>query len=585
MGKKNKVKYKKVINESLEKPFLNNKDINSGVNLSSTRTDNDLYNSVGDMMNIANSFYSEITRNLTASEYIPNWRRLAGMNIQVLEAKEQIINESIVSDSGDMIIKVDFDSENISEDIGEIIVKEWKLLYSRLGLEDRLDDLFDQWYIDGVLIGENVYDNSNMKNGILKVDILNPIGFTQVTDKKTGEVKYKKTTNNAMTYDNKKREWTEEQISFSNSGIYDSTLGIYLSYLNYAMRPINQLNALENAVIVYALTRSTEKLVYYVDVGNLPEPKARAKIAQIATENTTSEQYDVQTGRVINNRDQIKLRKEIYLGTRDGSRGTKVENLSASSMNINELSILENFKDNVWESLRVSKNRRKKDSMTMFSDHSVVENEELNFYKFIVKLRKKFVVFFRDIFKKHLIAKEIITEEEWEDVYKYAIKFIFANNNNYAEIKDNMKLMSKIDLLNSLEMYIDAEGNPEGLKIFNKEYVLKNFLKFTNEELEEMKPKSNNNSYNNDNNFDGDNTNNTNNTDNPDEDPNVDSTDENPNYNNPDKANESQEINERHISLSDLEDVIKDLQDGDEIVEPRSGIKFKFENGRLVEYK
>lgn len=585
MGKKNKVKYKKVINESLEKPFLNNKDINSGVNLSSTRTDNDLYNSVGDMMNIANSFYSEITRNLTASEYIPNWRRLAGMNIQVLEAKEQIINESIVSDSGDMIIKVDFDSENISEDIGEIIVKEWKLLYSRLGLEDRLDDLFDQWYIDGVLIGENVYDNSNMKNGILKVDILNPIGFTQVTDKKTGEVKYKKTTNNAMTYDNKKREWTEEQISFSNSGIYDSTLGIYLSYLNYAMRPINQLNALENAVIVYALTRSTEKLVYYVDVGNLPEPKARAKITQIATENTTSEQYDVQTGRVINNRDQIKLRKEIYLGTRDGSRGTKVENLSASSMNINELSILENFKDNVWESLRVSKNRRKKDSMTMFSDHSVVENEELNFYKFIVKLRKKFVVFFRDIFKKHLIAKEIITEEEWEDVYKYAIKFIFANNNNYAEIKDNMKLMSKIDLLNSLEMYIDAEGNPEGLKIFNKEYVLKNFLKFTNEELEEMKPKSNNNSYNNDNNFDGDNTNNTNNTDNPDEDPNVDSTDENPNYNNPDKANESQEINERHISLSDLEDVIKDLQDGDEIVEPRSGIKFKFENGRLVEYK
>jgi len=582
MGKKNKVKYKKVINESLEKPFLNNKDINSGVNLSSTRTDNDLYNSVGDMMNIANSFYSEITRNLTASEYIPNWRRLAGMNIQVLEAKEQIINESIVSDSGDMIIKVDFDSENISEDIGEIIVKEWKLLYSRLGLEDRLDDLFDQWYIDGVLIGENVYDNSNMKNGILKVDILNPIGFTQVTDKKTGEVKYKKTTNNAMTYDNKKREWTEEQISFSNSGIYDSTLGIYLSYLNYAMRPINQLNALENAVIVYALTRSTEKLVYYVDVGNLPEPKARAKIAQIATENTTSEQYDVQTGRVINNRDQIKLRKEIYLGTRDGSRGTKVENLSASSMNINELSILENFKDNVWESLRVSKNRRKKDSMTMFGDHSAVENEELNFYKFIVKLRKKFVVFFRDIFKKHLIAKEIITEEEWEDVYKYAIKFIFANNNNYAEIKDNMKLMSKIDLLNSLEMYIDAEGNPEGLKIFNKEYVLKNFLKFTNEELEEMKPKSNNNSYNNDNNFDG---NNTNNTDNTDEDPNVDSTDENPNYNNPDKANESQEINERHISLSDLEDVIKDLQDGDEIVEPRSGIKFKFENGRLVEYK
>lgn len=495
MGRKKKIPtvVEENINEDLKKPFLKPNTAKEESKLSTTREEDELYqNELLNSVMSFNSIWMDQEKKLAADDYIPNWRRLYFNNMEIQECVSEIVNEAVVTDSDVEILNVDIDRKTfkISKSISQKIVDEWKILYSRLNMDENLIQWFRQWYRDGVLIGEKIYNNVKPSEGVVRVDILDPIGMSKKLHPKTKVPVYVKKGKDKYGIGGggaKQKYWLEEQIALANSGLYDSNLGIYISYLNYAMKPMNQLTAIETAIVIFALTRATDKLVYYVDVGNLPEPKAIAKIQQMARENNTAEKYDVATGRVTYNKDQIKLRKEIYLGTRNGEKGTRVESLSATTLNLNETPILEHFGDNVYRSMRVSKLRRKPDAMFNFGDNPQVEREEINFFKFICELRREFVKFIRNIFKDHLIRTKIIKAYEWDKVYRDAIKFKFNNNNDYAKMRETATLKSKIDLLNSMEMYIKSDANGE-VKCFNLNYVLKEILGFTEDQIDQMMP-------------------------------------------------------------------------------------------------
>jgi len=491
MAKKNKRRNKK-LNEKLEKDILQSKEVNK--NLSTTSAQKDVLSDFA-YTNTSQGEYVELYKSKNPSEYIPMWRNMSSQHIEVQEAIEEIVNDAIVTnDLSEDIITLDFkklDDKQITENNKKKIIDEWKYLYGLQNLDENLETYFRRFYVDSVLISEDIFDNDNMKEGIQAINILDPIGMIkEFSPKKKKFIYYKqKYDQNGYSFLDQetamKKIWVEDQISVCNSGSWDPARKMYMSYLNYAVMPINKLNSIETSIIVYALTRSTERMVYYIDVGDMPEKKALAKIQNIAKANSSVIKYDPATGSTSNSKDKIKLTKDIYLGRRNGEKGTQIENLSASDMNIGEMPVLEYFQDLLYRSLKVPRLRRSKEATFQFGETGEVEREELSFFKFITKLRLKLTHIFRNQLKKHLIAKGICNEEEWEDTYKRIITFNFLNNNDFDEMKRVAALKSRLELLQTISEYTlrDFNGN---LTIFSREWVMDNILKLTDEQKKEI---------------------------------------------------------------------------------------------------
>jgi len=462
----------------------------------------------------------------TSSNQLELWRRLSVNNLDVQYAVEQIVNDVVLCDGVTAPIKLDFllqeNETDIQESTREKITEEWEHLSTKvLKLHKNIYNHFKSWYIDGCLFFENIYEKDKINNGVYKIKMLNPLGLIfgkkQFTIQKSNETitknvwyydlgssqstgnmngsgflnifsnVYNSGLGSSFTPTDKNSYYDIEQISYSTTDLYDFDSGCFLSYLNYAVRPLNQLFAIENAFVVFALTRSTDKLVYYIDVGQLPEPKVKAKIQEIIRDNSTKGYYNSNSGSVADAPDKIKLTNEIYLARRNGTKGTEISSLSATSINLGETSILNYLKDNLDKALMLPKSRRAKDKRVSLDFASEIDNDEMIFYKYVVKLRKLFVAIYKDVLGKHLISKNILTEEEWEE-NEDAILFKFNETLDVQKTKYLNDLKGKLDAISYLEQYVKTE-NGEELKLFVVEDILKNILGYTEQEIEEWKKK------------------------------------------------------------------------------------------------
>jgi hypothetical protein len=77
--------------------------------------------------------------------------------------------------------------------------------------------------------------------------------------------------------------------------------------------------------------------------------------------------------------------------------------------------------------------------------------------------------------KVQLVLKGIITVDDWDDMYS-DIEFQFNTDSYFNDIKDAEVLASRLDLVANAEQYIG--------KYFSTDYIRKNILKQTDEEIE-----------------------------------------------------------------------------------------------------
>ena len=69
-----------------------------------------------------------------------------------------------------------------------------------------------------------------------------------------------------------------DAIAYCPSGLIDTSKNIVLSYLHKAIKPVNQLRMIEDAVVIYRIARAPERRIFYIDVGNLPKIKGTEQI-------------------------------------------------------------------------------------------------------------------------------------------------------------------------------------------------------------------------------------------------------------------------------------------------------------------
>jgi len=415
------------------------------------------------------------------------------------QAIEDIINEAITADETDISVKLDLDHVRFSETVKRKIIEEFTEILRLLDWKHKAHDIFRRWYIDGRIFYHKMVDENQSRKGITEIRYIDPkfIKKVRLVEKDKGEqkadgVELVKRVQEFFIYNEagvypgltgiggpgiknaQGLKISPDSITYCTSGIFNPTTKQVYGYLHKAIRPTNQLRMMEDALVIYRISRAPERRIFYIDVGNLPKPKAEAYLKDVMGRYRNKVVYDGSTGEVKDDRNQMSMLEDFWLPRREGGRGTEITTLPAGQ-NLGEMEDVNYFKEKLYRSLNIPTSRLLTDTGFNMGRSAEITRDEIKFTKFIQRLRKRFAGVFQDILKTQLVLKGIITVEDW-DIIKENIIYDFNDDNHFFELKESELLKDRVEQLQLITDYVGT--------YFSLEWVRKNVLHQTDDEIE-----------------------------------------------------------------------------------------------------
>jgi len=427
-------------------------------------------------------------------ELISRYREMA-MQPEIESAIDDIINEAIVQDDDGTITNIVLDNLKQSEKIKKAIKDEFQTILRLFNYQNMAQDIFRRYYIDGRMFYHVIIDRNNPTEGIKELRYIDPRKLRKVReikkqkDERTG-ADVMQTVNEYYIYNDKVvagsssnygpvgvRITTDSIVSVV-SGLMDSRRAVVLSYLHKAIKPLNQLRMIEDATVIYRISRAPERRIFYIDVGNLPKLKAEQYLRDIMIKYKNKLVYDSNTGEVRDDRKHMSMLEDFWLPRREGGKGTEITTLPAGQ-NLGQMEDVLYFHKKLLNSLNVPISRLDPQGGGIMGIGRTTEvtRDEVKFSKFIARLRNKFSRIFDDALRIQLSLKGICTVEEWEE-FKEAIFYDFKKDNNFTEMRDAEILRERITTATQVDPYVG--------RYYSSTWVKKNVLHMTQEEIDEM---------------------------------------------------------------------------------------------------
>ena len=437
-------------------------------------------------------FYSSVLstdgRDATELDLIRRYRDIA-QQAECDSAIEDITNEAIVSDERGQSVSLSLDKFDISQTIKQKIREEFDEVLRLLDFNSKGHDIFRRWYVDGRLFYHKIIDEKSPRKGIQEVRYIDPRKIKKVReqivdkDRRTGLDLTKRTQEYYLFNASGNGKSTSQglkispdSVSYCPSGLVDMHKGTVLSHLHKAIKPVNQLRMIEDSLVIYRISRAPERRIFYIDVGNLPKIKAEAYLKDVMNRYRNKLVYDASTGEIRDDRNHMSMLEDFWLPRREGGRGTEISTLPGGA-NLGEIEDIEYFKKKLYRSLNVPISRLESESTFSIGRSDNITRDELKFTKFVQRIRKKFVVLFHDLLETQLILKGVIAAEEWNDIKEH-IQFDFLQDGHFTELKNAEVMRERLDMLSQVEPYVGS--------FFSKEWIKKNILKMSDEEIEEI---------------------------------------------------------------------------------------------------
>ena len=430
------------------------------------------------------------------------------MHPEVDSAIDEIVNEAINSSLDDSPVQIELSNLEVGEPIKRKIREEFDYLKRLLSFDTRAHEIFRTWYIDGRLYYHKVIDLSNPKAGITELRFIDPLKIKKVRvqnkDPKFNTVlaANRGGVDTAMSYDfgeyveyymyNPKGfisstfdvnnatsgvKIANDAITYVTSGLQDLNKKMVLSFLHKSIKALNQLRMIEDALVIYRLSRAPERRIFYIDVGNLPKVKAEQYLREVMARYRNKLVYDAQTGEIRDDKKHMSMLEDFWLPRREGGRGTEITTLPGGQ-NLGELKDVEYFKKKLYNSLNLPPSRLD-DANQGFSlgRSSEILRDELKFAKWIARLRKKFSALFHDMLKTQLILKGVIAPEDWEEMQEH-IQYDFQFDNHFEELKQAELMGNRLQVATALDPFLG--------KYYSIEYVRKQVLMQSDAEYDEI---------------------------------------------------------------------------------------------------
>jgi len=423
-----------------------------------------------------------------------NLYRTMAMDGTVNDALEDIVNEAIVNDTGEPVVSISMEDSKLSAEIKNKIFSAFDRVVSLLDFNITCQDIFKRWYVDGRMYVYKITPDKNedkdirkdTSTGLSEIRILDPrnVKFVREIDIDTGEkVEY-------FVFQDKKHGETnrgsglaheadpivikKDAMTFVPSGDYDLE-GNILSPMHTASKPYNQLTALEDYTVIYRITRSTERRIFYIDVGELPKTKAEEYMQSIIAKHQNNVTYDSITGKMTENTNVRSMLEDIWLPRRDGGRGTEVDTLSGGQ-NLGEMDDVEYFRKKLYQAMHIPLSRLDVNSTFVMGRGAEITRDELKFNRYVEKLRRRFNELFIDLLQTEVVLNGTLTLEEWNDE-RANLRVDYNEDAHFAEIKQAELMSLRLEALQRVEEYVG--------KFFSVEQVHKEFLRRSDKQIKQ----------------------------------------------------------------------------------------------------
>jgi len=420
----------------------------------------------------------------TEADLVTKYREMV-MQPECDQAVEDIVNDAIIMDDNAYPIEIVLDESNLSSRIKKVVREEFDDILRMLDFGNKGYEIFRRWYVDGRLYYQIVIDKESPRDGIKQLRYIDPRKIRKMreqkkrVDPKSGADEFP-TTKEFYLYNPKGNLSTNQGVKIAPdsichvpSGLIDSRNKMNLGYLHKAIKPLNQLRMLEDAVVIYRLSRAPERRIFYIDVGNLPKMKAEQYLRDMMVKHKNKLVYDASTGEVRDDRRHMTMLEDFWLPRREGGRGTEITTLPGGQ-NLGEMDDVLYFQKKLSKALNVPVSRQEAEVNFNIGRSTEISRDEIKFQKFINRARNKFAIMFDQLIEIHLALKGIMTRAEWKEAQN-SITYNFANDNHFEELKQSEIMTERLRLLGEIDPLVG--------KYFSLSWVRKNVLKMTEDDI------------------------------------------------------------------------------------------------------
>ena len=424
------------------------------------------------------------------AELITRYREMV-MYPEAEYAVDDIVNEAIVTGIGKGPVDIVLDHLDQSASIKTKIQTEFREILNLLDFGNQCYDTFRRWYVDGRLYYHIIIDVDSPKKGIQELRYIDPRKIRKVKHIKKAGVKSKDGQNipviangaeyfiyNERGLDQKGGgngiKIAKDSVCYTHCGLLDARKSMVVSHLHKAIKPYNQLKMLEDAVVIYRISRAPERRIFYVDVGNLPKIKAEQYLRDIMVKFKNRLVYNSGTGEISDEREHRTMLEDYWLPRREGGRGTEISTLPGGQ-NLGEIEDVQYFRKKLYKAMNVPASRLEQESGFSIGRSAEITRDEVKFGKFVTRLRSRFSHLFLHLLETQLRLKGVVTAEDWEE-FRPNIYFDWQKDTHFAELQETEILRSRVELLRDMEEF---KG-----EYFSKEWLRKNILRQSDEDID-----------------------------------------------------------------------------------------------------
>ena len=429
----------------------------------------------------------------TEAELVVKYREMA-LQPECEKAIDEVTNEAIVKEGDEQIVTLDLDDiPELTDKLKKAIQAEFETVSRLLNFNNYGYEIFRRWYVDGRLYYHCIIDENNPEQGIQELRYIDPRKIRKVrllTRERKGQVYINRNAAEFFVYnekgfkatgssgmDNQGLRISTDSILHCTSGLMDKDGKLVLSYMHKAIKPLNQLRILEDATVIYRISRAPERRVFYIDVGQMPKMKAEQHMRDMMAKHKNRLIYDATTGDVRDDRKFMTMLEDYWLPRREGQNGTEITTLPAGQ-NLGKLDDVEYFEKKLYRSLNVPISRINPESSGFsLGRSSEITRDELSFQKFIARLRLRFSNLILGALEKQLILKKVFAQSDWDEI-KDKLHFDYARDNYFAELKDSEILANRLGVLQQIQPFLGM--------FYSQEYVKRHILYQSDEDIKEM---------------------------------------------------------------------------------------------------
>lgn len=417
---------------------------------------------------------------------IMEYRKMAGY-AELADCIEEIADEALVKDDQGEIVKLFLKGDH-DKIIVESIKAEWDKFITNFDLENKGWEYIRQLLIEGELYFENVISEARPDYGVVGIiriptELINTVYDNLQNQMIQGFLLRKPIVSAKKTVTNQTQEelivLDKNQVTYMHSGLWNEDRTIRLPYIENSRRAYKQLSLVEDSIIIYRLVRAPERLVFKVDVGNMPVPKAEEYIKKLMQQYWSRKNYDSSQGRIGNTYDPQSMLDAYWFTKRGQSEGTTVEQIPGGA-NLGQLDDLMYFVKKLYKSLKVPTTRL--DAADPFKDGTEITREELRFARFIIRIQNQFAQGLKQSFITHLQLREknkndAESESIWEKfkIREHHINILFNPPSYFATMREQQIFDLKSNNFQKLT----------GSELISQSFAQKYYLGLTDQQMAE----------------------------------------------------------------------------------------------------